>query len=275
MQPGQYLLVQDSEYLYVVSEDSQVAKKLALDSSLSSDTNYSASSDGTRFLILRRSPEKSYAFDLITGESTELDINQQCIDASWSPDKQLVAISCITDEMGIEINILDTVSGRLTQITHCEEIYKLCSQVAWSPDGQWLAFHQRDTRSGEHPNEIVIFPERCINSEDCADKVARFTGVNSEPNWSQKNQLVFVSSGMISYFELKGGSPNQVSSFLLPNVQSDVDVTFFRVSPDGNYVAYSPFGEPTIYLYSRLANQSKLPIKTNRTLEPIGWLTIP
>jgi Tol biopolymer transport system component len=287
---GQYVIVgdfgSDIPFLYVISTDKQIVKSLSLESYLELQpdtgskilrTNFDVSNDGTRFLVMRPSPQPSYLLDISTGKQTPLLINQECLSASWSPDKKLIALSCVTSDVGLEIFILDIVSGQISQVTNCHDNYKYCSQATWSTNGNWVAYYQGDERSGEHPHGIMIFNTSCFNMNNCSDEQMGPITADSNPAWSLQNQLVYMQSGMISYIEVKNRQYKQVRANLVPELhyadRSSEDIEF---SPDGNYLACLSINRESVYLYSPSLNKSISIVSSqnSRRLDIIGWVII-
>ena len=289
---GQYVIVgdfgRDKPFLYVISMDKEkeMVKSLSLESYLELqpdtgskilNTHFDISSDGTQFLVMRPNPKPSYLLDILTGKQTSLLINQECLFASWSPDKKFIVFSCVTSDAGMEIFILDTVSGQISQVTNCHDNYKYCSQATWSTNGNWVAYYQSDERSGEHPRGIMIFNTSCFKVNDCSDEQMGPIEANSNPTWSLQNQLVYMQSGMISYIEVKNRQYKQVRANLVPELNyngrsSDV----IKFSPDGTYLACLSIDRASIYLYSPSLNESELIFSSQdfRWLDIIGWVTI-
>lgn len=285
---GQYVLIGDfgEEILYIVSTDKQIVRELSLESYLQLDSNgmmildadFAVSDDGTQILIMRTSPKPSVLIDISAGNSTLLSINQDCLSASWSPDKKSMALSCLTSDIGEEIFMLDMVSGQISQVTDCHNNYKYCSFASWSPDGHWLAYYQSDERSGEHPRGIMIFDTNCFKKNNCMDEQMGLIEADSNPTWSLQNQLVYVQSGVLSYLEIENGQLNQVHVNSLPDIPDSRKCETIRFSPDGNYLACIAENrtDSSVYLYSPSLNTFDLNFSSQSlSLNLIGWITIP
>lgn len=274
---GQYVLIGDpgEESLYIVSTDKQVVKAVSLQSY---NAEFAASDDGTQFLLMRPSPESSVLLNVSTGISTLLSIDQGCQSASWSPDKQFIALSCITSDIGEEIFIFDTVSKQLLQMTECHNIYKYCSFPSWSTNGHWLAYYESDERSGEHPRGIKIVDTTCFKANNCMKEQMGLIEADSNPVWSIQNQLVYVKSDFLSFLEIKDWRLDQVYSSLLPDITENRTCGTIKFSPDGNYLACTVHNTATssVYLYSPNSNTIEL-IFSNQSLSLnlIGWIKIP
>jgi Tol biopolymer transport system component len=285
---GQYVVIGDfgEEILYIVSLDKQIVKKLSLKSYLEPDpdgimilnTNFAVSDDGTQFLTIRTSPKPSVLFDIATGKSTLLSINQDCRSASWSPDKKAITLSCLTSEIGAEIFTLDTVSGQMSQVTDCHNNYKYCYFASWSTDGHWVAYYEDDERSGQHPRGIMIFDTNCFKKNNCMDEQMGLIEADSNPTWSLQNQLVYVRSEILSYLAIGNGKLNQVHANLLPNIPDSRKCETIKFSPDGNYLACTADNRAnsSVYLYSPSSNTFDLIFSSQSLrLNLIGWMTIP
>lgn len=285
---GQYLLIGDlgKDILYIVSTDMQIVRELSLESYLELDSNgitildvdFAVSDDGTQFLIMRTSPKPSALIDISTGNSTLLSLNQDCLSASWSPDKKFIALSCLTSDIGEELFTLDTVSGQIAQVTECHNNYKYCSFASWSPDGHWLAYYESDERSGEHPRGIMIFDTDCFKENNCMAEQMGLIEADSNPIWSLQNQLVYVESDSLRYLEIENGQLNQVYENLLPNVPDSRKCETIKFSPDGNYLACTVDSRTnsSVYLYSLSSSTFDLIFSSQSlSLNLIGWITIP
>jgi hypothetical protein len=292
---GQYVIVEDFQteipFLHVVSKDKQIVKSLSLESYLELQhdtgsntdskllhTNFDVSSDGTQLLAMHKSPKSSVLFDISSGNSTLLSIDQECQSASWSPDKKFIALSCLTSEIAGEIFILDTVSGQISQVTDCHNDYQYCYSASWSPDGHWLAYYQSDERSGQHPQGIMIFNTNCFKNNNCMNERMGLIEADSNPIWSPQSQLVYVKSGILSYVEIKDSQPNQVHANYLPIIPADLICRTIKHSPDGNDFACTTYERPksNIYIYSPMSNTFDLIFSSgNSSLNLIGWINVP
>lgn len=285
---GQYVLIGDfgEDILYIVSMDKQIVRELSLESYLELDSNgitildadFAVSDDGAQLLIMRTSPKPSVLIDIATGNSTLLSINQDCLSASWSPDKKSIAISCLTSDLEGEIFTLDTVSRQFAQVTDCHSNYQYCYSASWSTDGHWLAYYQSDERSGEHPRGIMIVDTNCFTTNNCMDAQIGLIEADSNPTWSRKNQLVYVQSGILSYLQIENGQLNQVHANLLPDIPDSRPCESIKFSPDGNYLGCTVDGRTNsgVYLYSPSTNTFDLIFSSQSlSLNLIGWITIP
>jgi hypothetical protein len=284
---GQYLLVWTEElnesYLYVVSKDNRVVKKLPLHPYLEFvpdlgteilTANFSTSNDGTQFLIMRPDPNNSYSLDVSTGEWTVLALYRKCMDASWSPDNRFIALACSVSKIDEEIFIFDKVSGSIFQATHCQDEQRTCLSPAWSTDGHWLAYYESDRRSGTYPNGVIVFSTNCFKSSACPNEQIGPIQAESNPIWSPKNLLMMCGSGMINYSVVENGAVTQTSANLLPYLAHDPCVTI-KLSPDGNYLAYTVSDVPGVYLYSRSSDNAKLLLESQDWAILVGWISIP
>ncbi|HMS00631.1 MAG TPA: hypothetical protein PKE62_15365 [Anaerolineales bacterium] len=263
---GKYILVQSSEnnspYLYMVSTDNTVARQYSLDG------NIDTSADGRQLLIMQTAPERSYLYDFAERKWSELLINGDCANASWSPDKRQISLSCINQYVG-EIYIFDTISNSMFQVTNCLETDNSCSKPAWSFNGQWLSYFRNNEQSGIHERGIQVFDTGCIESDNCMDVQSELIESNSNAVWSLDNKLILFNQGAFQFltvendlFVLQEEIKNSVEGFI------DLDY-----SPDGEYLAYTSDGY-SINLFSPLSGKTEQIFNSNSLAQIIGWIEI-
>lgn len=263
---GQYILVQasvaNSTYLYIISTDKTVVGNIPL------DANVDSSSDGKKLLIMKAAPEPSYIYDFADKKWSELLIQGDCTNASWSPEKSRIALSCINEYVG-EIYVLDTISNSTLQITNCLETDNSCSKPAWSFDGKWLSYFRNDERSGIQPRGIHVFDTGCIENNNCMNAQSEQIEANSNAVWSLKNELILSINGTFQFLKIENSlfvSQEEINN----GIEDYMDIDY---SPDGEYLAYMSNGF-LLYLYSRTSGMSEQIFNSNSPAQIIGWIVI-
>lgn len=263
---GQYLLVQASvangTFLYIISTDGTVVRNFPL------DTNVDTSNDGKQLLIMKAAPTPSYVYDFTNKKWSELFIKGDCTNASWSPDKRQIAISCINEYVG-EIYVLDTMSDSILQVTNCLATDNSCSKPAWSFDGQWITYVRNDERSGIHPRGVNVFDAGCIDDNNCMSVQTDLIETDSNAVWSLENELILFTKGVFQFLKMENGvyvSQEEINI----GVENFMDIDY---SPDGEYLVYTSDGF-SIYWYSRSSGKSEVVFDSNSPVQIIGWITI-
>lgn len=263
---GNYILIQSSEntsqYLYIVSTDKSVARKYSLNG------NLDASADGRQLLIMKAAPQESYIYDFAEMKWSELFINGDCANASWSPDKKQIALSCINQYVG-EIFIFNTTSSSMIQATNCLETDNSCSKPAWSFDGKWLSYFRNDERPGIQPRGIHVFDTSCIENNNCMNVQSEQIEANSNAVWSLNNELILSIKGTFQFLKIENGlfvSQEEISN----GIEDYMDIDY---SPDGEYLAYTSDGY-SIYLFSRSSGKTEQIFNSNSPAQIIGWIVI-
>ncbi len=263
---GEYLLVQTNidgdYYLCLISLDKTIVKKFPLDAFVST------SNDGRRLLIIQQSPKPSYSYDFRSKKWSELLIDRECFSASWSLDKQYIALDCVNDGV-LEIYIFDTTSGSMLKVTDCLEKGHACGSPSWSFDGNWLAYYRDDERSGVHPSGVYIFNTKCIENNSCMSKQIGLIESKSNPVWSVDNELSLMRNGQIQFLKLENSKLDQKGSFNA-GLTGSTDLVY---SPDGEYLIYTS-NAVTLKIYSRSLGVSETLFNAKDTIRVNGWIVI-
>lgn len=266
LNPGQYILFKaydkNVDNLFLLSTDKTIAKKFIL------DTEVGVSNDGKQFMIIQSGTEPAYILDVTTGKWTEISLGRTCLNPSWSPDKQRIAISCFINNISLEIFMLDTTSQSLVQITNCAEKGNSCIYPAWSFDGQNLAYYRYDERSGEHPRGICVLDQAHIESDTCMNEEVGPMSSDTNPVWSLDGNLIFSFDGKIKFYE-----SGETEFLEIKSLDSGMDyLNYLEYSPDGNYLIFT--SHDILYLYSFSTSVSEEIFDANESIINIGWVVI-
>jgi len=84
-----------------------------------------------------------YIVDLDTRTHEFYEELVNCVQPSWSPDNEKLAVSCPTDNYHHDdIYIFSIRDRKKIPVTNCEHEAFSCGVPSWSPDGRWLAFYR-------------------------------------------------------------------------------------------------------------------------------------
>ncbi|MEP6988605.1 MAG: hypothetical protein ABI970_23585, partial [Chloroflexota bacterium] len=195
----------------------------------------------------------------------------------WSPDSQSIIYQASTENgtshaYAMNIHWLADALTRTFQeldMFHDQPTY---DQLAWSPDGQAIAFTQEDQVGN---TKIVVASLRCGNLTDrCIDKytVAAKGILLRAPIWSPDNQYIAFVSNTITVATVNlttGERRTFYTPDILPNLKD--------WSPDGRYIAYlsSQSGIFNVNLLDTFSGQVR-PLFTNQiSTEFPEWRPIP
>jgi Tol biopolymer transport system component len=247
----------------VLSTKKEIVKKIPI------DANWGISNDGTQLLIIQPSLKHAYNFNSLTKKWTDLDLKNECYEASWSPDKRYIAFGC-GNGGAMDIYITDNASGSTLMVTNCQKKDFVCSKPSWSFDGQWLAYRAVEVRSGTNTlHAIYFFNVSCIKENNCLTKQTGPINSDSNPTWSPTNELILAFSNSIKFYKIKEGS-----IVLSKETKTDVsDIRYISSSPDGEYISYGLIDNQTIYLLSQSSNTSEVFLQDENIII-IGWLVI-
>jgi Tol biopolymer transport system component len=149
----------------------------------------------------------------------------------WSPDGRWIAF-LRWDYYAPEkennyirnICIVPTGGGEVRQLTS-ESHRARRSAIAWSPDGELIAYFSLD-------NEIRVIPVQGGESRKVIE--VEDVGSHSELDWSPDgSKLAYSSRGSIWVVPLDGGEPEEIKTGL------DAKATHISWSPDGKEIAFS------------------------------------
>jgi Tol biopolymer transport system component len=264
LKQGQYLLVQSYQngipIHYVYSTDGEIVQKITI------DANFSVSNGGTQLIMMGASSKIYYSLDLQTQEATSLNLDRDCYDANLSPDKQFVALSCLNDWTG-DIYIFEKKSSTMVRITDCLEAAHSCYKPSWSPDGQWLAYYRNEEKSGTHTLDGVYLLNMTCKESGCKKQIGPILS-DSNPTWSQNNELVVSEFGSINFFEVRDNS-----LILIRKNESGIEnVASLSLSPDGEHMAFSPIDNSSIYIYTIASDTVEKLIELDHGVLLIGWI---
>jgi tricorn protease len=173
-----------------------------------------------------------------------------------SPDGKRATFSARGD-----VYTVPAKEGTIRNLTRTPGIRE--ENVAWSPDGKWIAY--LSDRTGEE--EIYLMPQ------DGVGKEVRITTDGSmhrfQPVWSpdSKKLLYADKSNRLFYIDLDEKKPVQIDQ------GKYADLTDYNWSPDSKWAVYAKAAEnnnPVIYLYS-LADKKISPVTTdfNGSFNPV------
>jgi len=261
---GQYLLVQSYQngipILYVYSTDGEIAKKITF------DANFSVSNNGTQLIMMLPSSRIYYSLNLQTQEMTTFNLDRDCYDADLSSDKRFFALSCLNDWTG-DIYIFEKKSDSMLRITDCLEMVHSCFKPSWSPDGQWLAYYRNEEKSGIHTLDGIYLLNMACTEYGCKKQIGPILS-DSNPIWSQNNELVVSEFGSISFFEVRDNS-----LIFIRKYESGIEnVVSVSLSPDGEHIAFSPIDNSAIYIYSSASGAAEKLIDLDQEVLLIGWI---
>jgi serine/threonine protein kinase/WD40 repeat protein len=184
-------------------------------------------------------------------------------DVRLSPDNKLVAFA-----NGIGIWTLDLERKTKTRITFDQQVV---SEPAWSPDGKTLAFSAALSNGG-NANEIQI---KAADGSGAEQTVVPGPHFYELPSWTPDGKYIVYLWGdggkMVSLWMAPlDGSSKPVLILAPPSPQSNI--YFYRVSPDGHWMAYESdeSGQLEIYLTTFPEAKGKWRVSTNGGAYP-AW----
>jgi Tol biopolymer transport system component len=160
---------------------------------------------------------------------------------SWSPDGTQMALS---DYDGFDfthsIGILDAETGEITELTSGEDF---AGSIAWSPDGERLAYYLQSVTVGPvtpgAPTPVRTTDVHVISTDGGESEAITPGGAIAwyDPEWSPDGDTLLVAGLQEQNFQLyeidaEGGEPR-------PLTQSDIFKRGARYSPDGSTIAYT------------------------------------
>jgi tricorn protease len=207
-----------------------------------------------------------YLFDLKTEKAKKVtvylpgDFNQER--AHWVKTADLIESFDISPEgkravFGArgDVYTVPAKEGSIRNLTRTPGIRE--QDVAWSPDGKWIAY--LSDRTGEQ--ELYLMPQNGMGKEERVT----FDGTmfRLQPAWSpDSTQLLFADkSARLFYVDINDKKP------VLIDQGHYADLTDYNWSPDSKWVVYAKAaenGNQVVYLYS-LADKKITPVTTDFT----------
>jgi len=271
--PGQYVLVKatiDGEaYLYLVSGEGEITQKFNM------DADWAASNDGTQLLVMPYSSGQFKNFNSLTREWTDINIDAECYEGNWSPDRKYIALSC-SNGGSIDIYLFDMSSNSMSKITDCQKQDMACKNPSWSFDGQWLAYWKVEVRSGtDLLHEIYYFNTSCIKEENCPGKEIGPITSDSNPTWSPNNELLAYYENKIDVYKIDKFGSNSLFKTINFDLEGEENLQNIFCSPDGKYlVSTGAVWDSKIYIFSLSNNTSDAILLKGENIVIVGWLVI-
>lgn len=164
------------------------------------------SPDGKRLACSRgvRMPWESFLLDIATGKEEPLPLPKTDYVCDWSPDGHLLAVLAYNPDKTFKHPTKGTYPLRKLYLFHLGDhqrhdlIADPLSDNIWprfSPDGRWLAYHQRMQCIGRVPYDAVVYDLK----KDCSKEVLSFNKTfpgymdfraNGFPCWSCDGQQI-------------------------------------------------------------------------------------
>ncbi|MFH2102921.1 MAG: hypothetical protein ABIJ39_06145 [Chloroflexota bacterium] len=273
--PGQYLMIyfyeEDVKYIELLTPEMNVVKRVPIDANIDWIVT---SASGNQLMVTRFGSDMAYLYDIFTQQVTEHRFIVNCDSPTWSPDGDMVALTCINDSMNaVEIYLLDVETGSMERITDCEERHLSCASASWSFDGRWLAYNWDEGRSGTHFSRgVYIFDTSCIEVGNCMENQIGPLPEDGGPIWTPTNELVVAVGDDLRFYTLIDNIP-----VLTRTISTDVDFyRTIRVSPDGEYLSLVPVYPDTVQNYSLTSNRfGPLLERGGNPMGIAGWIVIP
>lgn len=219
-----------------------------------------------------------YLFDLATQKEKKVtiylpgDFNQAR--PHWDKTANLITTFDISPEgkravfsARGDVYTVPAEKGSIRNLTRTPGIRE--DNVAWSPDGKWIAY--LSDRTGEQ--ELYLMPQNGMGKEERVTFDGTMTRL--QPVWSpDSTKLLFADKSLrLFYVDVSDKKP-----VLIDQGHFGPDVTDYNWSPDSKWVGYSKAsenGEEVVYLYS-LAEKKITPVTTdfnnshNPVFDPTG-----
>jgi tricorn protease len=170
--------------------------------------------------------------------------------ADISPDGKRVAFTARGD-----VYTVPAKEGSVRNLTKTPGIRE--DDVAWSPDGKWIAY--LSDRTGEQ--ELYLMPQDGMGKEERITTDG--TMFRMQPVWSPDSQkLAYADKSLrLFYVDIKEKKPVQIDQ------GKYADLTDYAWSPDSQWLTYAKAAENgfgVVYLYS-LENKKTTPVTTSFT----------
>lgn len=207
-----------------------------------------------------------YLYDLTSEKANKVTVNVpgdlDLARKHWGSTSKLITTANLSPEgkravfsARGDVYTVPAKEGSIRNLTRTPGIRE--DNVAWSPDGKWIAY--TSDRTGEE--EIYIIPQ------DGTGQEVRITSDGSmhrlQPTWSpDSKKLVFADKSLrLFYVDIDEKKPVQIDQ------GKYADLTDYNWSPDSKWIAYAKAhenGNPVIYLYS-LDDKKITPVTTDFT----------
>ncbi|MBN2501973.1 MAG: PD40 domain-containing protein [Anaerolineales bacterium] len=280
---GEYIIYmneQDNRH-YAVSLDGEINLPLLIETSYveSSQINY------TPFIAVYSSLKDNsnpYLFNFVTEDLVEVPLDESPCGKGidWSPDGKQVAIICVLeskeypDVLFSQIYGFDLKTQVYSELIPEPQLYDdIFPPLFWSPDGKWIAYHQRNsgTLGLTEEDGVYIVSTNCIGQEDCT--LERLGPIFSKAPmhplaWSQDGRYLT----MIVYGELS----DAIRIYDMYNRKEISSIENFRCgdnlawSPDGKWAA---IGGSVVNLFS--VDSKECVEVTSQGYWVTGWLSVP
>jgi WD40 repeat protein len=151
--------------------------------------------------------------DTTTGTVTTFEELIECRDApSWAPDSLHFVASCMKDNE-VNLYVFSVGDRSMLQITDFGEDFS-GSLPAWSPDGKWIAYTKRSSRSGiSEQNGLHIIDAECFSSPFTCTDANIGMGVSQPYVWSPDSKYLaaegfdeIVDTNSIDIFSVTNGN---------------------------------------------------------------------
>lgn len=200
------------------------------------------SPDGTR-LVSGSSDGTVRLWDVATSKELRrlIDGSDQIFSLDWSRSGNLLAIACRT----AGVRILDAASGEEIETLGHKGVW----QVAWSPDGKWLAI------AGDDGATLVDWETR-------AQKILFQNQSIGRPSWRPDGKrLTWDCDGSVSIWDLD----KKKGVFVIPRARHG------SWSPDGKLLAIASYDESAVDVYDGAGKRLRQLRGHHADVETIAW----